>query len=466
MLGAIVSSNFNLALSILIYEHYICVSNFENNDNRVGDIVAKIERSAKSMGDVFCSLVLIILPVSLEIIGASIVIGIHIGMIYSSIFITAFIICLIVAFYAAKTVKKVTTLMNKEENATTSFLIERLSMKKSIHIYDVFRQEKQDARNAYRQWLKKTVNANVKISGLLSLKIVIIGISLCCVLLLSSYHILSGDLSTGDFIMINAYIIQLTMPLAYLIATIIKLQENLVNLKEASELIRAALKEDNSPFKVLSSCNVGIEIFQFNKAYDNHLFSTPLTFYIKKGECVVIKGDSGSGKTTLFNALNQLIQYEGTINIDGIDIKKLSRSSLANIMTAVTQTSDIIQGTLLSNIQYGNKHQVTEEQALQYCQLTCLSDFLKKNKEGLSYRVQTNGNNLSGGQKIRLSIARVLARKSDIIVLDEPSSALDENTEKQLINNIRLLGKTLIIISHSSSVAACADKVIDLNCYV
>ena len=465
ILSAIMGCNFDKALSVVIYDKYIYKNNNEEENNRVGDIISKTERSATSLGSVFYGVIMVIIPTIIQFLGAFFVITTNMGIIYSFIFIIGFICCFFCAIYSTKITERSMIEMNKEKNNVTSFLVERLSMVNSIKIYNAFFQEKQDVRKTYKKWLNKTISGNIKMGVFISLKIAIIGVSLLSVLLLSASNILSGSLTIGDFIMMNAYIIQLTTPLTYLIASIFDVQKNLVNLEEANKLIQENSKDTsiNVSINDITSCQISIEIKKFNKNYDGPLFSTPLTCSMKKNEFVVIKGDSGSGKTTLFNAINKLIDYEGNINIDGVDIQTISRSALSKIITAVTQKPDIIQGTLLSNLQYGNKTYLTEKQAINYCKLSCLGDFLSNNIQGLAYPVETNGDNLSGGQKMRLAIARAIARNSDVIILDEPTASLDETTEKTLIQNLKLLEKTVIIISHSPMVAGFADRVINLN---
>lgn len=190
-----------------------------------------------------------------------------------------------------------------------------------------------------------------------------------------------------------------------------------------------------------------------------------ISFEIKKGQTLGIMGATGSGKTTIINLLKRTYDVtDGSIKIDGIDIKEIPLATLRKSITCVMQDVFLFSDTIDGNIKLGEKNEITNEQVKNALELSHSAEFVNK-MENLEYTViGERGVGLSGGQKQRITIARALTRKTPILVLDDSTSALDTETEleiQQVLNDLK--GMTKIIISHRISAVKNADKIIVLE---
>lgn len=190
-----------------------------------------------------------------------------------------------------------------------------------------------------------------------------------------------------------------------------------------------------------------------------------ISFSVKAGETLGIMGASGSGKTTLINLLKRMYDVtEGSITLDGVDIRHLSLGILRKNITCVMQDVFLFSDTILGNIKLGGKDSISTESVKEALEKASAGDFVKKMKEGHDTVIGERGIGLSGGQKQRITIARALARETPILVLDDSTSALDTETEKEIQETLKeLSGMTKIIISHRISAVRRADKIIVLD---
>lgn len=190
-----------------------------------------------------------------------------------------------------------------------------------------------------------------------------------------------------------------------------------------------------------------------------------VSFEIKRGQTLGIMGATGSGKTTIINLLKRTYDVTaGTIKIDGIDIKEIPLATLRKSITCVMQDVFLFSDTIDGNIKLGEKNKITNEQVKRALQLSHSAEFVNKMEKLEHTVIGERGVGLSGGQKQRITIARALARKTPILVLDDSTSALDTETEheiQQVLNDLK--GMTKIIISHRISAVKNADKIIVLE---
>ena len=190
-----------------------------------------------------------------------------------------------------------------------------------------------------------------------------------------------------------------------------------------------------------------------------------LTFSINKGENLGIIGLNGSGKSTVFKLLlKELNLKNGEIKINETSLEELSRSDITNQITYVPQRPYILKGTLIENIAFANST-LTMNDISKIIHTCNLENFILSKKEQFNYLLQENGSNLSGGQKQRISLARALARNKDFLILDEPFSALDYNTEKEILSKINQYynDTTFVIISQRISSILHCKKIIVLD---
>ena len=284
---------------------------------------------------------------------------------------------------------------------------------------------------------------------------------------IGSYYVLESRLTTGELLSVYAILGYLTAPVAAVVSSNKSIQNALIaadRLFEITELDtdrpkRGVCLSENRPGDIVFN---GIE-FTYKpglKVLDQ------FTATIRSGEITAIKGDSGSGKSTLLNLLQRTYPIEkGTIKIGGIDLRYVSDSSLKKVITAVPQNIELFSGTIAENIALGDSH-VDLKRVLEVLTLLKMEDFIENLEHGCHTIIGESGVNLSGGQRQRIAIARALYPKPQILLLDEPSSFLDRQSEKSMIramHSLKKQGKTVILVSHRQSTLAEADRILFMD---
>jgi subfamily B ATP-binding cassette protein MsbA len=183
---------------------------------------------------------------------------------------------------------------------------------------------------------------------------------------------------------------------------------------------------------------------------------------LKKGQTIALVGQSGSGKTTVANLLNRFYDVqEGSIQIDGMDIKKTTTESLRKLIGVVTQDSILFNDSVQNNLLIGNPN-ATNEEIIEAAKIANAHEFIETLPEGYHTNIGDQGNKLSGGQKQRLSIARAVLKNPPIMVLDEATSALDSESEKlvqEALENL-MSNRTSLVIAHRLSTIQKADQIV------
>ena len=219
------------------------------------------------------------------------------------------------------------------------------------------------------------------------------------------------------------------------------------------------LKKNNKELEILDSNKIKfkktIKLENINFRYDeNQKLIENLNLVINKNDKIIILGESGSGKSTFLDILTGLIKpNKGTIKLDNIKIDNKNLKAYQKKISLITQNIFLEEGTLLKNITNTNKNSDVDYKHLkQCCEISEISNFIKKNKNKYKMYISHNGSNLSGGQKQRIAIARALYKNSDILIFDETTSEIDAKIENKILNNFteHVRNKTLILVSHKS----------------
>lgn len=209
-----------------------------------------------------------------------------------------------------------------------------------------------------------------------------------------------------------------------------------------------------------------LELQDINFKYsDSYAQIENINIKINKNEIFGITGASGSGKSTLIDIIVKLIEpNNGTILINKINIKNDNKKSWQKIISYVSQSSFFVEGTLINNIAFGKEETDIDKSKIELCIKNAeLEDLVKRLPNGINSVLQDGGLNLSGGERQRLAIARALYENFDFIILDEATNAIDHETEKKIIKNIKKLGKTTLIVSHKKENLLNCDNVIILR---
>ena len=297
----------------------------------------------------------------------------------------------------------------------------------------------------------------------------VLGTSMLCLILLIGGHMVLSDthqLDPSKFILFLITFGQLIVPAKNIANAFTNIQKGLVSSERVFKLI-------DTPVKVIDNVNAQDLItfkshISFNKihfAYENRKVLNDISFDIVKGSTVAIVGQSGGGKSTIADLLARFYDpIEGSITIDGKNIKDITISSLRKKMGIVTQESILFNDTIHQNISFG-KEEAHIKEIINAAKIANAHEFVMRLEKGYETIIGERGSKLSGGQKQRMSIARALLKNPEILILDEATSALDSESEKLVQDAIVNLTKnrTTLVIAHRLSTIQNADLILVLK---
>ena len=281
---------------------------------------------------------------------------------------------------------------------------------------------------------------------------------------LGSVYVLNSELTTGELLSIFAILGYLTSPLASFVSSNRDIQNAIV---ASDRLFDLTGNEDNRSHDGISISRIQIRDISFNEIDFQYKPGIKIlqkfSVRIEAGEITAIKGRSGCGKSTLLALMQKVYPVQkGSIKIGGIDIKYISNSCLKRTFACVPQKIELFSGTIIENIALGDPC-VDLQRVIDIVALLEMEDFIDRFPNGLHTFIGESGVNLSGGQKQRIAIARALYRQPQILLLDEPSSSLDLQSERSMIRamkNMKERGKTVIVISHRDSTISESDRIL------
>ena len=294
-----------------------------------------------------------------------------------------------------------------------------------------------------------------------------VGVAMTLMLLLTGFHIIDGSMSIGEFVMVNAFMMQIFMPLNFLGFVYREMKGSMANIEKMFSLLRQAPKitdaKDAKPITVTKG-----EI-KFNRVSFHYKSNRPIlkniSLTIKPGQKVAFVGSSGAGKSTLMKLLYRFYDpTEGTIEIDGAPIDQVTQQSLRQHIGIVPQDTVLFNSTIGDNIRYGNV-KATEQDIQNAIQHAYLQDFIDQLPDGVDTLVGERGLKLSGGEKQRVAIARTILKQPPILLFDEATSSLDSHSEQYILKAINEVSKnhTSVMIAHRLSTIVDADVIFVLH---
>ena len=290
---------------------------------------------------------------------------------------------------------------------------------------------------------------------------------LIIVMVMAAVGVERGALTVGDFVMVNAYMIQITLPLNFLGTVYREIRQALVDMSEMFRLLEQPAEVSDRPGAVplrVTGGEVVLEDVQFGYDPERPILKG-VSIRVAPGETVAIVGSSGSGKSTIARLLFRFYDVgAGRLTIDGQDVRDVTLDSLHAQIGVVPQDTVLFNDTIRYNIAYG-KDDATEAEIVAAAKAARVHDFIMRLPQGYDTAVGERGLKLSGGEKQRVGIARTLLKNPPILMLDEATSALDTETEMEIQKELKAMGRgrTVLTIAHRLSTIQDADRIVVLE---
>ncbi|AFO87809.1 ABCB family ABC transporter ATP-binding protein/permease [Phaeobacter inhibens] len=357
--------------------------------------------------------------------------------------------------------------MNKQDTDANQKAIDSLLNYETVKYFGAEDRETERYDVAMRAYAKAALKTAYSLAFLNFGQSLVITGGLVAVMVMAAIGVQQGNLTVGDFVMVNAYMIQITVPLNFLGTVYREIRQSLVDMGEMFDLIEQDPDvKDRTDAKVLQVNGGAITLENVEFGYDSdRQILKGVSFEVAAGHTVAIVGSTGSGKSTIGRLLFRFYDVtRGALRIDGQDVRDVTQKSLHAAIGVVPQDTVLFNDTIRYNIAYGRAG-ATQEEVEQAARDAQIHDFIMRLPEGYETQVGERGLKLSGGEKQRVGIARTLLKNPPILLLDEATSALDSDTEQEIKEALSRAGqgRTVITIAHRLSTVAEADQIIVLE---
>ncbi|KAJ8906688.1 hypothetical protein NDN08_003178 [Rhodosorus marinus] len=428
---------------------------------KTGEVLRVMDRGVESLATLQSLFAFTIGPTLLELV---IVCGVFVQFNSPLIAATTFVSVVgyaVFSVYITNWRVKLRRAMIEADNAVTDKATDSLLNFETVKYFGSEQVEVQRYGERLKEYQDTSLKTQFSLSLLNNGQALIVNVGVMVAMLLAAVRVASGSFTTGDFVMINAYILQLYGPLNWLGSAYRTISQAFTDLEKMIELSQIPKDVDDAPGAQpidVTSGSVTFENVSFNYGIGTSGQLSNISFTIKPGKTTAIIGPTGSGKSTIVRLLLRFYDvHAGRILIDGQNISSVTQSSLRHAIGVVAQETVLFNDTLEYNVNYGKPEASTEEvqEAIAAAQLT---DFVSHQPDGLGLR-------LSGGEKQRVGIARMVLKHPKVILLDESTSALDTRTERAVqaaLNDVSK-GKTTLVIAHRLSTIADADEILVLK---
>jgi ATP-binding cassette subfamily B protein len=333
-----------------------------------------------------------------------------------------------------------------------------------------FGNEDHEARRydlGLRDYESAAVQSRVSLSALNVGQAAIISGGITAIMAMTALGVVRGTMTIGDFVMVNAYLIQLAMPLNFLGTVYREIKQSLVDMEVMFDLLEVPSEVvDRKGAPALRATGGAVAFEQVDFGYDpRRPILEDVSFSVPAGRTVAIVGPSGAGKSTVSRILFRFYDVAaGRVLIDGQDIRDVSQDSLRAAIGIVPQDTVLFNDTVYYNIAYGRPG-ASRDEVIEAAKLARIHDFVEGLPDGYETVVGERGLKLSGGEKQRVAIARTLLKRPHIFLFDEATSSLDSKTEKQIQQSLREVSenRTTLIIAHRLSTVVEADEILVLE---
>jgi ATP-binding cassette subfamily B protein len=454
-----------LALETFVHIHRLSMR--YHITRKTGGLSRIVERGVKGVEFLLRFLLFSMGPLVLELLGIATVMLFVFGPEYMvTIFIT---IGIYVWFTFAVTEwrVKLRRKMNEQDTDANQKAIDSLLNFETVKYFSAEQREAERYDGAMRGYAEAALKTSYSLAFLNFGQSLIITLGLIAVLVMAANAVQAGTMSVGDFVIVNAYMIQITMPLNFLGTVYREIRQSLVDMGDMFDLLDQPAEIKDAPnAKDLTVSGGYVRLKDVHFGYD---VARPILqgvdIDVPAGQTVAIVGPSGSGKSTIGRLLFRFYDVgQGGLSIDDQDVRDVTQTSLHRSIGVVPQDTVLFNDTIYYNIAYGRDHatRADVEQAAKDAQI---HDFIMSLPEGYKTQVGERGLKLSGGEKQRVGIARTLLKNPPILLLDEATSALDTETEHEIQDALARAGegRTVITIAHRLSTIADADRIVVLE---
>ena len=436
-------------------------------ERRTGGLNRVIERGVNGVDTILRMAILNMIPTAIELVMIAGLVAWYFGWVYVAVLFVMVVAYVWFTFFATEKRLAIRRDMNESDTEANSKAVDSLL---NFETVKYFGNEDLEARRfdaSMARYERAAVRTYTTLGFLNSGQAIIFSTGMVVCMLLAARDVSQGILTVGDFVMINAILIQLFMPLNFMGMVYREIKQGLVDMETMFALLKEPAEIVDEPgAKPLHVENGAIAFKNVSFAYEpGRPILKDVSFEVPPGKMVAIVGPSGAGKSTISRILFRFYEVnQGEVTIDGQNIRDVTQSSLRAAIGMVPQDTVLFNDTIEYNIRYG-RPDATEAEVHEAARLAQIDGFILALPQGYDSLVGERGLKLSGGEKQRVAIARTILKAPPILMLDEATSALDSHTEKEIQDALEQVARdrTSLVIAHRLSTVVHADNIIVLE---
>lgn len=436
-------------------------------NRRTGGLARDIERGTTGVSFLMRFFVFNIIPTLFEILAVAGILLFNYGPSFAGITVVSVFFYGFFSLRATEWRTQFVREMNAADSASNTRAVDSLM---NFETVKYFTNEEFEARrydDELAKWEQARRKNRLSLFGLNGGQALIIAIAQTCMIGLAVSQVRAGEMSLGDFVLINQFMIQLFLPLNFLGFVFREIKGSLANIEKLFELLAIKAKVvDKAGAEELKVSAGAIQFEQVDFRYQEaRNILHDVSFSIAPGQKVAVVGASGAGKSTLVKLLFRFYDpNSGRVMIDGQDISQVTQNSLRHAIGIVPQDTVLFNDSIFENVRYGNP-EANDAEVEQAIRLAHLDVFLQQLPEGRDTLVGERGLKLSGGEKQRVAIARTLLKRPPILVFDEATSSLDSKSERAILDALQEISQdhSSLVIAHRLSTIIDADCILVLD---
>ena len=455
------------SLALETFEHIHALSLRYHITRKTGGLSRIIERGVKGIDFLLRFLLFSIIPLLIELTLVATILFIVFDVWYLAVIVIMIISYVWFTFTVSEWRVKIRKEMNDQDTDANQKAVDSLLNFETVKYFNAEKVESERFDSSMRLYEIAALKTSYSLSFLNIGQAILISIGLVIVMVMAASGVQNGTLTVGDFVLVNAYMIQITMPLNFLGTVYREIRQALVDMSEMFDLLEQPAEiSDIKDAEHLNVCNGKIEFKNITFGYEkDRVILRDFNLIVGAGQNVAIVGASGSGKSTIGRLLFRFYDIDqGGLWIDGLNIKTVTQSSLHAAIGIVPQDTVLFNDTIYYNIAYGDSN-ASQEDVVNAAKAAEIHQFVSDLPDGYNTTVGERGLKLSGGEKQRVGIARTLLKNPPILLLDEATSSLDTETENSIQKSLNQLleGRTVLTIAHRLSTIVNSDFIVVLD---
>jgi ATP-binding cassette subfamily B protein len=462
-----VQQNALRTIALNTFKHLHNLSLDFHLSRQTGGLSRVIERGTRGIQFVLNFMTFNIVPTLLEIVLVTVVLTYHLSILFAGIVFLTIAVYILLTLWVTEWRLKFRRSMNQSETRANTKAIDSLINYETVKYFGNEEHEYRRFDHSLEDYEAAAIKSQGSLSILNVIQASVIGAGVISVMLLAGQGVVSGELTVGDFVLVNTFLLQLYMPLNFLGFVYREIKNSLVDMDKMFELIDVNASVADHPDAIDYQPQQGVVEFRdvcFSYGSDRPILKN-VNFKIAKGKTLAVVGPSGSGKSTLARLLFRFYDVnQGGIYLDGQDIQMMTQKSLRKNIGVVPQDTVLFNDTIGYNISYGDPT-ATQEAIERAAQMAKIHDFIVSLPQGYDSMVGERGLKLSGGEKQRVAIARTILKNPHIMIFDEATSALDSHKEKEIQASLHKISedRSTLVIAHRLSTVIDADEIIVLQ---